>query len=168
MFLGEEEERPPEISPKDMHLINSLRVTGVPIDDNAKTFYSREEGKELSFYFGHHPKPHTLTSEKTLYVLYPRGSKTTGILVFLDRFGHEWTLIEDRELHKLQLLGIPLSYYYVKEGGPRGMETLGGAPNANFPPFKPKVTSLPKEKLRRAKIMPTFGDSGPYGVTWTN
>ena len=73
----------------------------MPIDDNAKALYSREEGKETSFYLGHHPKPNTLTPEKTLYVYYPRSSKAVGILVFLDKYGQEWTLIEDRELHTL-------------------------------------------------------------------
>ena len=59
--MGEEEERPSEVSHEDMCLINSLRVTRVPIDDNAKSLYSKEEGKEINFYLGHHPKPHTLT-----------------------------------------------------------------------------------------------------------
>ena len=66
-----------------------------------------------------------------------------GILVFLDRYGQEWTLIEDRELHTLQYLGIPLSYYYMKERGPKGMETSRGAPHVSFPPIKHEVTSIP-------------------------
>ena len=52
--MGEGEERPLEMGPKKMCLINSLRVTRVPIDDNAKALYSREEEKkELSFFLGH-------------------------------------------------------------------------------------------------------------------
>ena len=147
--MGKEEERPPEMSLEDMHLINSLRVNRVSIDDNAKTLYSKEEGKEMSFYLSQHPKPHTLTLEKTLYVYYPRSSKAIEILVFLDRYGQEWTLIEDKELHTLQYLGIPLSFYYMKEGGLEGMETSRGSPHASFPPFKPKVTSIPKAKPRQ-------------------
>ena len=85
--MGKEEERPLEMSFKDMCLIKSLRVNRVPIDDNAKALYSKEEGKELSFYLGYHPKPHTLTHEKTLYIYYPRSSKAVGILVFLDKYG---------------------------------------------------------------------------------
>ena len=46
--MGEEEERPPKMSLEDMRLINSFRVNRVPIDDNAKTLYSREEGKETN------------------------------------------------------------------------------------------------------------------------
>ena len=144
--LREVEERPPEMSPEDMRLINSFRVNRVPIDDNAKALYSREEGKETSFYLGHHPRPNTLTPEKTLYVYYPRSSKAVGILVFLDKFGQEWTLIEDKELHTLMHLGIPLTYYYIKEGGPKGMgiEPPREAPHVSFLPLKPEATSLPR------------------------
>ena len=85
--MGEKEERQPKVSHEDMCLINSLRVTRVPIDDNAKALYSREEEKETNFYLGHHPKSHTLTPKKTLYAFYPRSSKFVGILVFLDRYG---------------------------------------------------------------------------------
>ena len=109
--MGEDEERPPKVSHNDMRLINSLRVMRVPIDDNDKALYSREEGKKMSFYLEYHQKPHTLTPEKTLYVYYSRNSKAIGILVFLDKYGQEWTLIEDRELHTLLHLGIPSSYY---------------------------------------------------------
>ena len=59
--MGKEEERPPKMNPKDMSLINSLRVTRVPIDDSAKSLYSRKEEKEINFYLGLHPKSHTLT-----------------------------------------------------------------------------------------------------------
>ena len=52
--MGKEEERPPKVSHEDMHLINSLRVMGVPIDDNAKALYSRDKEKELNLYLGHH------------------------------------------------------------------------------------------------------------------
>ena len=85
-----------------------------------------------------------------------------GILVFLDRYGQEWTLIEDRELHTLQNLGIPLSYNYMKEGGPKGMgmEPFGEAPHVSFPPFKLEATSLPRAKTRCEESMPTFVDSG--------
>ena len=82
--MNEEEEKPLEVSQENMRLINSLRVMRVPIDDNVKALYSREEGKELNFYLGHHPKPHTLTLEKTLYVFNPRSSNAIGILVFID------------------------------------------------------------------------------------
>ena len=142
--MGKEEERPPEMSPEDMHLINSLRVTRVPMNENAKALYSREEGKETNFYLGHHLKSHTLILEKTLYVFYPRSSKAVGILVFLDIYAQEWSLIKDIKLHTLQHLGIPISYCYMKEGGLRGMEPSRGAPHVSFPPFKPKVISLPR------------------------
>ena len=160
--MGKEEERPPRMSLEDMHLINSLRVTRVAKDDNAKALYSREERKELSFYLSYHPKPHTLTLEKTLYVFYPRSCEAAGILVFLDRYGQEWTLIGDRELHTLQHLGILLSYYYMKEGGPKGMGMVPsrGAPHVSFPPFKLDVTSLPRVESRQQKSMPTFANSG--------
>ena len=156
--MSEDKERPPKMSLEDMHLIDSLRVTRVPVDDNAKDFYSKEEGKETSFYLGYHPKPHTLALEKTLYVYYPRSSKAMGILVFLDKYGQEWTLIEDRELHTLLDLGIPLTYYYMKEGGPKGMgmEPPREAPHVSIPPFKPKTTSLPRAEPRHEKSMRTF------------
>ena len=82
--MGEEKERPSKVSHEDMPLINSPRVMRVPIDDNAKTLYSREEGKEMSFYLGHHPKPHTLTLEKTLYVFYLRSSKAVRAMPWLE------------------------------------------------------------------------------------
>ena len=70
-----------------MHLINSLRVTRLLIDDNAEALYSQEERKELKLYLGHHPKPNILTTERKLHVFYPRSSKAIVILVFLDLYG---------------------------------------------------------------------------------
>ena len=75
---------PPEVSHEDMCLISSLRVTRVPIDDNAKALYSGEEEKKMNFYLGHHPKPHILNPKKTLYIFYQRSSKVVGILVILE------------------------------------------------------------------------------------
>ena len=82
--MSEEEEKPPKVIQEDMRLINSQRVARVLINDNAKALYSREGGKELSFYLGHHPKSHTLTLEKTLHVFYLRSSKAVEILVFIE------------------------------------------------------------------------------------
>ena len=96
-----EEEKPPKVSQEDMCLINSLWVTRVPIDDNVKVLYSQKQGKEWNFYLGHHPKPHTLSMEKTLYVFHPRSSKVVGILVFLNKYGQEWTLIDEKEINTL-------------------------------------------------------------------
>ena len=86
-ITSEEEEKPPEVIQEDMRLINSLWVSRVPIDDNAKALYSREEGKEWNFCLGHDLNPHTLFAKKTLYVFYLRISKVVGILVFLDKYG---------------------------------------------------------------------------------
>ena len=50
---------------------------------------------------GHHPKPHTLIIQKTLYVFYLRSLKAVGILVFRDKYGQEWTLIDEKKLNTL-------------------------------------------------------------------
>ena len=39
-IMSEKEEKSLEVSQEDMHLINSRRVTRMPIDDNAKALYS--------------------------------------------------------------------------------------------------------------------------------
>ena len=51
--MSEDEEKHLEVGQENMCLINSLRVTRVPIDDNAKALYILEEEKELKFYLGH-------------------------------------------------------------------------------------------------------------------
>ena len=140
-----------------MRLINSLRVTRVPIDDNVKSLYSKEKGRELSFYLAHHPKPHTLTLETMLYVFNPRSSKVVGMLVLQDKYRQEWTLKDEKEFNNVQQKGIPLSYKL------KGIYTLRGIPHVTFTPSKPQIYHTHPTEHRHERSMPSHGESGLMG-----
>ena len=62
-----------------------------------------------------HSLPHTLTPDKILYTFYPKNTKDVGVLIFLDKYGQEWTLLNEKELETYQHMGVPVTFYFKGE-----------------------------------------------------
>ena len=91
---------------REFILINSIHVKRVPIDDDhARALYTYGESGERNFYGGVHPQPNSLTTDTTLYTFYPKSAKAMGVLIFLDKFGQEWTLTDEAELETFTYMG---------------------------------------------------------------
>ena len=78
--------------------------------------------------------------------------------LFLDKYGKEWTLIDDREL-KAHTFGKKPASQYFKEGA----SALGGIASSYTPkePTRTPPTSLPRTPLReRDKSTHTHEESG--------
>ena len=55
-----------------------------------------------------------------------------GILIFLDKYGQEWSLLEESELETYQHLGIPMNYYFKEDKGTTKAGTSKGSPRVGF------------------------------------
>ena len=167
--IPEKEEKPPTVDLNELRLINSLQTQRIPIDDKSKALYTHGEKGERNFYGGMHPQPHTLTPEKTLYTFYPRNAKAMGVLIFLDKYGQEWSLLEEAELTTYLHMGIPVSFYLAEEEEPAGTSTAKNKHNVGFAAgFKepPKSTKIETEKSKKESTA-RHGHSGHSGFTGT-
>ena len=80
------EEQAPTTNLEEFTVLNSFQVKRVPIDDEARALYTHWDGKDRTFYGGLHPRPYSLTPDKTLYTFYPKRVKVMSVLIFLDKF----------------------------------------------------------------------------------
>ena len=145
----EPEEKPPSIDMGKFRLTNSIHVKRVPIDDHTRSLYTHGESGERNFYGGVHPQPNSLTTDKTLYTFYPKSAKAIGVLIFLDKFGQEWTLRDEAELETFTYMGKHVSFYFKKETN--GAYTSKGTAHVDFAD-KPRETPFsPKKEPTKSK-----------------
>lgn len=126
--LEEPEENPPSIDMKEFRLLNSFHVKRVPIDDLVRALYTQWDNGDRHFYGGLHPKPNSLATKKTLYTFFPKSAKAMGVLIILDKFGQEWTSLDEAELETFTHMGKPVSFYFkllLQRGDPRGIHFQG-------------------------------------------
>ena len=147
---------------KEFRLINSIHVKRVPIDDRARALYTHGESGERNFYGGVHPQPNSLTTDKILYTFYPKSAKAMGVLIFLEKFGQEWTLVDEAKLETFTHMGKPVSFYFKEETN--GASTSKGTAHVDFAdkpretPFSPK-----KEPTKRKSELDTSESKGHLG-----
>ena len=157
----ENDEKPPPMDPREYKLFNSARVKRVPIDDPTKGLYTQLHEGERNFYEGDNSLTHPLTPEKTLYSFCPKSSKAVAFVLFLDKYGKEWNLLDDKGLEAHQHLGRPVSQYFKED-----KDSVGG--NASSDTHKDQVKtppqSRPKDHRKEGdKSTHTHGDSGHSG-----
>ena len=109
-----------------------LHAKRVPLDDNAKALYTHGEKWERNFYGGLHPQPYSLTPNKTLYAFYPKNTKSMGVLIFFDKYGQKWKLLEEAELETYLHMGVPVSFYFKEGNKPKKASTSKGSAHVDF------------------------------------
>ena len=105
-------EGPPALTPTGYKLVNSMWTQRVPIDDNTKAVYKREDTGTEFFYLRDNPPEYSLEADKALYV-YVQTSMTRGGMptIFLDKFGFEWSLLLESEVGGITFMGNPISRF---------------------------------------------------------
>ena len=89
-------------------MINSVWTKRVLIDDATKVLYKREDAGSEFFYLRDFPPLHCLTEEKVLYVYVNTLAEAERSMLFLDKFGIEWSMKLEANIKELTFLGTPV------------------------------------------------------------
>ena len=85
---------PPFVDSIDMKLLNTIKVQLIKMDDPTIVVYVQESNEVTTCYFTKMPDLSTIQEEKTLYI-YLEGTNTLKLnLVFLDKYGVLYELME--------------------------------------------------------------------------
>ncbi|KAI5073784.1 hypothetical protein GOP47_0011797 [Adiantum capillus-veneris] len=89
----------------NLRLINSVWTQRVPIDDNTRALYKREDSDTTYFYVKKNPLSYNLSDEKVLYIFVQELASHHTSVIFMDKYGHEWNLLLEVELRDFTYWG---------------------------------------------------------------
>ena len=145
------EEGTPRIEQQGLRLINSIWFKRVPIDDATKALYKREDAGSEFFYLRDFPPLQCLTKDKVLYVYVNTHAEVKRSVLFLDKFGIEWSMRLEAEIKELTFLGTPVVRTGLAEAGISNFtyRTPMGIP-------MPTPSALPHQEIQHATTGPNL------------